>query len=30
VVLRDTAEGDVLSVDGTKAHRLKSWELRGF
>jgi sugar O-acyltransferase (sialic acid O-acetyltransferase NeuD family) len=30
VVLRDTAEGDVLSVDGTKAHRLKSWQLRGF
>jgi sugar O-acyltransferase (sialic acid O-acetyltransferase NeuD family) len=30
IVLRDTAEGDVLRTEATKPHRLKSWELRGF
>ncbi|MGI8729162.1 MAG: acetyltransferase [Solirubrobacteraceae bacterium] len=30
LVMKDTEEGDVLSVPGTKPYRLKSWELRGF
>jgi sugar O-acyltransferase (sialic acid O-acetyltransferase NeuD family) len=30
LVMKDTEEGDVLSVPGSKPYRLKSWELRGF
>lgn len=30
IVMKDTEEGDVLSVPGSKPYRLKSWELTGF
>jgi sugar O-acyltransferase (sialic acid O-acetyltransferase NeuD family) len=30
LVMKDTEEGDVLSVPGSKPYKLKSWELRGF
>jgi sugar O-acyltransferase (sialic acid O-acetyltransferase NeuD family) len=30
LIMKDTEEGGVYSVRGTKAHDLKSWELKGF
>jgi sugar O-acyltransferase (sialic acid O-acetyltransferase NeuD family) len=30
LIMRDTEEGGVYSVPGTKPHTLKSWELKGF
>jgi sugar O-acyltransferase (sialic acid O-acetyltransferase NeuD family) len=30
LIMKDTAEGDVYSVRGTKAHDLKSWDLKNF
>lgn len=30
LIMRDTQEGDVYAVRGTKPHELKSWDLKGF